>query len=257
MPSNENSPYIVLPADRNVHLWRYMDFTKYVYLLNRNSLFFCRADKIGDPYEGSVPQVDRDSWTRSHMKMRAGDQPIPAEVIKGMLRDESRFRRNMQKDTFLNCWHMSDHESLAMWKVYGNDDKSIAIRSTYERLHLCLPETVTMGLVEYIDFQSESQYHDGKQAASPFYYKRKAFEYEHEVRCSLQRFKWGVQDPDQYYDLNETGIDVPVDLDQLITGVVVSPASADWFLELVSEVTRHFGYSFRVEPSSLITEPQF
>ncbi|HLN88509.1 MAG TPA: hypothetical protein VK253_00420, partial [Candidatus Binatia bacterium] len=42
-------------------LWRYMSFTKFVPLLEKRALFFCRSDKIGDPFEGSSPRQNVDN----------------------------------------------------------------------------------------------------------------------------------------------------------------------------------------------------
>ena len=39
-------------------LWRFMSFTKFVSLLARNALFFARADKLGDPFEGSLTPLN-------------------------------------------------------------------------------------------------------------------------------------------------------------------------------------------------------
>ena len=39
-------------------LWRYMDFTKFVSLLEKQALFFARADKH-DPFEGAWPNLSR------------------------------------------------------------------------------------------------------------------------------------------------------------------------------------------------------
>ena len=44
------------PQDENAKIWRYMDFTKFVNLLDTSKLFFPRADKLGDPFEGSFPR---------------------------------------------------------------------------------------------------------------------------------------------------------------------------------------------------------
>jgi hypothetical protein len=43
------------PEDPTATIWRYMDFTKLVSLLETKSLFFARADKLGDAFEGSMP----------------------------------------------------------------------------------------------------------------------------------------------------------------------------------------------------------
>ena len=39
-------------------LWRYLDFTKFVALLDASALFFVRADKLGDPFEGTLSPVN-------------------------------------------------------------------------------------------------------------------------------------------------------------------------------------------------------
>jgi hypothetical protein len=50
-----------LPEDRDTPIWRYMDFTKFVYMLDRQSLFFCRPDCLEDSFEGM--------WDRPHVKV--------------------------------------------------------------------------------------------------------------------------------------------------------------------------------------------
>ena len=49
----EESPFCTPPPDDAV-LWRYMDFTKFVSVLDKRALFFSAADKFGDPFEGSI-----------------------------------------------------------------------------------------------------------------------------------------------------------------------------------------------------------
>ena len=39
-------------------LWRYMSFTKFVSLLTKNAVFFSGADKLGDPFEGSLSPIN-------------------------------------------------------------------------------------------------------------------------------------------------------------------------------------------------------
>jgi len=43
------------PEDCEIKIWRYMDFTKLVFTLEESGLFFSRLDRLGDPFEGSVP----------------------------------------------------------------------------------------------------------------------------------------------------------------------------------------------------------
>ena len=63
------------PPQDNAVLWRYMDFTKFVSLLDRRALYFSRADKLGDPFEGSLSHINR--LTRPHRLTQIG---IPEEI---------------------------------------------------------------------------------------------------------------------------------------------------------------------------------
>jgi len=56
------------PANSSARIWRYMDFTKFVFMLETSSLWFSRTDKLGDPFEGSIPQLNilqEESWLAS------------------------------------------------------------------------------------------------------------------------------------------------------------------------------------------------
>jgi hypothetical protein len=47
------------PEDENAVIWRYMDIAKFVWLLEHEALYFPRADLLGDPHEGAIPEVNR------------------------------------------------------------------------------------------------------------------------------------------------------------------------------------------------------
>lgn len=49
-------PVFQQPNNENIKIWRYMDFTKFMSLLDTKKLFFTRADKFEDPFEGSWPK---------------------------------------------------------------------------------------------------------------------------------------------------------------------------------------------------------
>ena len=47
------------PPESDAVLWKYMNFTKFVSLLEKQALFFARADKLGDPFEGSFSKANK------------------------------------------------------------------------------------------------------------------------------------------------------------------------------------------------------
>ena len=56
MPST-NHQVFAQPANPDTKIWRYMNFTKFVSMLEHQALWFSRADKLGDPFEGSMPKT--------------------------------------------------------------------------------------------------------------------------------------------------------------------------------------------------------
>ena len=49
------------PADEDIKVWRYIDFTKLISLIDTSCLFFARVDKFQDPFEGSWPKINIDN----------------------------------------------------------------------------------------------------------------------------------------------------------------------------------------------------
>ena len=98
------------PPPADAILWRYMDFTKFVSLLEKRALFFARADQLGDPFEGAIPINNiKSRYTSLKPKLSA----------KEILMYE-HLRIELRRLTLISCWHESNHESEAMWKIYSS-----------------------------------------------------------------------------------------------------------------------------------------
>jgi hypothetical protein len=108
-----------------------MDFTRFVSILSSHAIYFPRADKLGDPFEGSVPQAN----LRVRESEWAGATPEAIERYVARA-------KNLLEWIFISCWHMSEHESAAMWTIHGRGPESVAIRTTYQRLVDVLPYQV-------------------------------------------------------------------------------------------------------------------
>ena len=233
------------PPD-DVRLWRYMDFTKYAAMLDSSSLYFARADKFGDPFEGSLSPIN--------VKLR---ETIPlADKVSGE-RNMSRTYREMRRWMYINCWHESDYESAAMWNQYARERGAIAIETTAKRLSEQLPEDVLLSRIAYHDYDA-SAIPEGN-LFFPFLHKRKSFEHEHEVRA----IRWKVPPVPNQAALNfaaenpEEGMAVRVSLPALIVSVHVSPSAPTWTLDLVGRVTEKYGFAFPVTRSTLDCAPVY
>ena len=137
----------------------------------------------------------------------------------------------------VNCWYQGEYESEAMWRLYSRNDEGIAIKSTMGRLQdafATTPLQPMIGAVNYIDYETwePPALKDLKPEFDPaqlFFWKRKSFEYEQELRL-LIKADTGSQ----------PGVSIQIDLEKLVTGVRVFPFAKDWFVELVEMLIKRF-----------------
>ena len=223
---------------RSAGLWKYVDFTKLVSLLEKKALFFPSVANFSDPFEGAYP-------TRN------------LELVPEVYRPQKQAHTKSLRDSlFVNCWHLNDLESEAMWRLYSAWDRGIAIKTTVDRLikSLKCDADVYIGAVNYIDFSTEKI--DEGNAFIPYLTKRKSFEYEREVRAiTLNSVPHDREMLGASAEWIQTGIYYSVDLDLLIDEVLVAPQSEDWFGDLVQAVVRRYGYNARVTRSALAEAP--
>lgn len=222
------------PEDEQSKMWRYMDFTKYVSLLETEALFFVSTTKLEDPYEGMVPEVFFEQF------------PEMSEVVET--------QKILKSFIGISSWHLSEYESAAMWKVFVSGNEGIAVRTTFARLRDCFKVTdrgVFIGTVQYVDYLGHDAVSELKLGGDTLLYyvrKRRSFEYEREVRAVI------VGPPTSRF-AGDSGWYVRVELDVLIESVFVSPGAEDWYLNLVRAVTGRYGLEKEVIRSSLLDGP--
>lgn len=156
-----------------------------------------------------------------------------------------------RKYIYVNCWHMSDHESAALWRLYLKSDEGIAIQSTRHCLHLAVAGSkygVFSVPVQYIDYENDDPPMPTRLAA--FRYKRKSFEHEKELRAIVYA---DVQDDagNRIEPPGKNGISVTTELEKLIVAVHVAPTAPDWLSDLTLRVSRKFGIEAPVVRSPL------
>lgn len=252
----------------NWYLWRYISRDKFESLLDRRALFFCRADRFSDPYEGASPIRDIDH--RLHVR------PEIAEMIGQTFAEEAGKRnaevlewlqRSLRQSVIVSCWHSNSHESDAMWRLYLKDWRGVAIQTTVPRLKSSFDATdyeVYAGKVRYLDYSTDI-YHDpddfaieGYNAMTPFIHKRRYFIHENEYRALVDLSKVNSSPAyDWSQDENQDGKFISVDLDILVERVVVPPQAEDAFVQLVEDLLKKADLEVRVVRSSMSSEPRF
>jgi hypothetical protein len=192
----EQHPALTPPADSD-RLWRYMDFTKYLSLLDRSGLYFCNAEALArtDPHEGMLaqPNFRHRDWTSiadltpSEWQELGMDQlddagrAIQFWSTKNSREYWSRRRFYDRRTCLVNCWHINGDESAGMWAAYAHSELGVAVVSDYPRLVRALAATgerIYAGRVQYVDFAREPV---NSEIIFPIA-KRLSFSHERELR---------------------------------------------------------------------------
>lgn len=228
-------PAFALPPDIDTPVWRYMRLARLLSMLQTRELYFARADTLGDPFEGS--------YSRANLQQK---DTIVGRVDTRQLRERS----------CVNCWHLNDAESAAMWKVYGASDHAVAVRSTTRRLIASIREhghPIYIGCVQYIDYDrtpvpEHNLYH-------ALLHKRLSFEHEHEVRAITSHDPRFRRPPEG--EMPE-GVEVMVEIEELVEAIYVAPDAPRDFLPTVGRAVADSGFpNIPIRQSRLGESPLF
>lgn len=242
-------PIFKKPDNENTIIWRYLDFTKFVSLLDKQALFFARGDNLSDKFEGSV--------SRANIELRENALKDVDEKISKLLRKKipTTFK-DAKKWMFINCWNIHEYESAAMWNLYLKSDEGIAIQSTFKQLSRSFNKyedlDVHIGEIKNIDYNKGGW--PENNLFYPFLHKRKSFEHEHELRAMVM-LPWNIGDEKPPKNLSDSGLYIPIDIDILIEKVFVSPKAEIWCKELVESIMNKYDLRKEIKQSSLADDP--
>jgi hypothetical protein len=222
-------------------VWRYMDLARFLSVIDSGELHFTQAALMKDKWEGTygAKAEDEDGFI-AHIR----SHPLSPSM-------------------YLNCWHLSEYESAAMWEIYQRDGRGIAIKTTWGDLKASIlgSQSITGGRVHYVDYDKLDM--NDTNAFSPFVYKRLSFEHENEVRLA----HWSTADvkiaPSAGIDAEVgriardagSGVPVRVNLDMAIKQVFIAPDAEPWVLPLIQRLTKKYGLKAPVIQSNLYSGP--
>ncbi len=253
-------PAFTTPKDEQ-KIWRYMDFIKFADIIDRRKLYFPAADRLGDPFEGSLPKAYVDYFNANL------DNIFTPGIWELINREQapkgfSHARRTARKFVAISCWNMQEEESAALWKIYCGNSGGIAIQTTIGNLKRSIANEkrdVYIGKVKYIDYFSEPPSElTGDFFLKPFLYKGKSFKFENEVRAvtELTELK-RIDNSRAKFIRGHKRYNVTIDPDLLIENVYLPPTSSKWQKKVVKSLLAKYGLNKEVHQSNLNKTPVF
>lgn len=209
----------------NQRLWRYMGICQYLDLLHTQTLYFSSINRLKaiDAREGAFWDSERDLIKKELGLINSDAESLPSFI------ENSR-----GGDFFVNCWHMNEVESMGMWDSFGKHI-GIAVVSnvtSLDRALGCTPDFVFRAM------RYAAAADPVERDLTPFL-KTPSFSYERELRILADILQ------------SDESARIPVEVATLVEEVRVHPDLPEWQLDSIRNVTRHYGFEFRISASSL------
>lgn len=225
-------------SDKKIKLWRYMDFAKFINILESQSLYFPNIYSFEDALEGAHNALGKDD----HYDLNKGEIvntniPTTPRHIENSVKLKAylnMLNKEMIESFGIQCWRISDYESHAMWKVFLSSNEGVAIKTDLETLKGIFPEgNFHLGKVKYVN--GETTKIPIHQILNSFFTKHPHFEHESEFRVITYNV---LRDNEEHFGTNNLvknsdGIEIPIVANSLIHEIVVSPYAPKWFYDLV------------------------
>lgn len=230
---------------------RYMDFTKFISLLENSALFFPAATLLPDRSEGlSLTKKELTIYQAiERIKLKKGEplKAIPFKEVEAFNAEQE----NRKNYVVISSWYESMYESYAMWKTYASEGVCIVSSRAALKKALSHPE------VKILEVSYGSKPDIEPSYLAPFFRKKPAYEFEKEVRAVINLYeKYGKDDskwrePEFLSLIMANGLPVKVDLNTLIHSVVISPLTLPWFKKLVQDVCKRYDIKANIVESEL------
>lgn len=230
------------PED-NPTIWRFVDHSKFIWILQNTSLYFRRTDLMNDPYEGHPPvSYLRKNIDELQKRRERVNEKLSPDGVEGPLRPVSPDDvlapfEHFRWSNYINCWHESEHESVAMWKIYLSSGDGVAIKTDFDSVFSAIKSSadgeVSGGRMNYVDFEESPFPHNNILRAHAL--KQQEYNYEKEIRFSIydppptEKDELEPGDTVNFlYREQESGKPLSLNIEGIIDEVRISPYSPGW-----------------------------
>lgn len=224
---------IKLPLETKV--WRYMDFEKFIVLLNSSSLHFTRIDKLGDNLESIIPSEIIANSKNQYPKSN------PEEFSNSIHKHRNQLR--------VNCWHIGKDESVAMWKIYCSNNLGVAIETTLKRIIDSFQggsERIHLEKINYDGFDKDYFCH--ANLLYPAINKLASYRFENELRLIFYGSDTDGQLSARTKE-TENGNLIRIELDKLIDSICLSPNVPEGFENIIEHLREKNSMKFKIHKS--------
>lgn len=270
---NDNRP--------NSTIQRYMDFFKLESLLRTKSLYVPKMSEFPDKLEGGLSAGDYLELTNDAALIdlalngawpsAAPNQGNPNDtsetlsairtrefksIFGDVYNDEAvKFFKNAREWIYVNCWHASPHECVAMWQLFGGKN-SVCVVSSISKLEAVGKfdsNEASHAIVSNVDYIDHFTTITPGLELTPFISKARPYSFEREVRL----IAWDRSSKPLLADHNPKKFihTLPFELEELIEKIIISPTADDEFREKAIRICQEYKVGHLITPSALEDEP--
>jgi hypothetical protein len=246
--------YLTNPPDTAI-IWRYMNLSQFLALLSTGNLYFALKKEFPDKWEGKLSANYIEHLRESDQVAKLMEKGMTEVQALKVLTKGYTVTQNLYG---INCWHMNEVESVAMWGLYSQGNDGVAIQSTILRLKDSLakePRPIIIAQVKYTDHDVKSEDEGEISQLEPLFTKRRSYKHESEVRVLLERPKERTDEHFWATLAKTTGEAITVDLPTLVQRIVVSPGYPSWSIASLQQAVNAAGLTVDVETSDLLKSP--
>ncbi|MHB8089670.1 MAG: hypothetical protein ACYDH2_15620 [Anaerolineaceae bacterium] len=238
-------------CDDQEKVWRYMSFSRFVWLLQKKKLWLSRADLLDDPWEISLAGNQLEHVIARHPITPIDQYHLLEKMPETALQRSERIIKMWRRKAFICCWSASEHESHALWRIYCRSVEGVAVQTTVGRLR----ESVGSLPVYRVTYEIPGIRRQTPTLPDLVSKKRPAFAYEREVRVVL--FDDRKDRPDSEQEVLGYGIDW--DPEKNLEQIRIHPEADSSFMETVVALVDLYAPTLkdRVNWSEMNARPPF
>jgi hypothetical protein len=272
MNKAENTP----PLDA-IPLYRYLTFNRFLETLDKG-LFIPKASLFKDRWEAMVYHMHDFLKERNDEQrlLRCGHEAKVPTLGDYYIPDIHKSICEGKKEVYVSCWDSTNHESLAMWQLYGKGKNAVMLETTAKELTDAFESfnesekqewLACLIKLKYIlpgDWHYDKSF-DGEESIwdtgfikflednprfswtyAGLHYKHISYDFEHEYRLLAAHKDRGEQP--------SKGIILQLRKSSFIKRVILQPDSPDTFVGVVRDCLKKYSFACDLVEKSFLDE---